>query len=88
MTRVPYTRAPDRTGLVRLAAVWSALVAIGLWSEPAAAYVDPTAGGFILQMLSPLLAVIVGGAIMLRDRVLMGLRAIRRLFASSPPAGN
>jgi hypothetical protein len=53
--------APPRS-LVLLAAVAVAAA----WPSPAFAYIDPNAGGALLQLLAPLLAAVAGGWLMLR----------------------
>jgi len=70
---------------VRAASVCFVVILVGFWSDPAAAYVDPTAGGFVLQMLSPLMAVVVAGAVMLRDRIVRVWHAVWRMVARPHP---
>ena len=52
---------------------------------PALAYVDPNAGGLLLQLLAPLLAAIAGGWLFLRRAIADWCRLIwHRLTGRSP----
>jgi hypothetical protein len=68
-----------------MAGAIAALVLIALWSHPAQAYIDPSGGGLLFQVLSPLLALIVGVAVFLRDRV--KLLVHRLIVLARPRAG-
>ncbi|MEC9369106.1 MAG: hypothetical protein VX871_10505 [Pseudomonadota bacterium] len=55
-------------------------------AAPAQAYIDPNAGGFLFQMLSPLLAIGAGALLFLRDRILLLGRKLNP-FAKRKAAG-
>jgi len=67
--------------IVRFAVV---LVVVGCCSFPAQAYIDPNAGGLLFQILTPLLAVLVAGAVFLRGKAVACWHwtrmAVRRIF--------
>jgi hypothetical protein len=65
-----------RASTPRLSALACGLL-LALGSDGAWAYIDPNAGGFLLQLLAPLFAAIVGAWIFLRRWI---AESVRRLW--------
>ncbi len=56
-------------------------LAFAFSATPALAYFDPNAGGFLFQILSPLIAMAAGAALFLRRRAIASLRRLFRTGA-------
>jgi hypothetical protein len=68
----------------RLARLWPALLVLLWLPAPAWAYIDPNAGGMLLQLLAPLFAAVVGAWVFLRRWIGEHFRQLWRRLTGRP----
>jgi hypothetical protein len=68
----------------RLASLWTVWLVL-LWQPASAwAYIDPNAGGMLLQLLAPLFAAVVGAWLFLRRWISDQIRRLWRRLTGRP----
>lgn len=65
---------------MRIKAFWLLFPVLTLASAPAHAYIDPNAGGWLFQLLTPVLTAVLGGWLVLRRWIAAKVRSLLERF--------